>query len=98
MLTSNSPRSFGCVNSIPEVNILPSIVFGCDTSKEASMTKRVLSTKSVILSSEPIPLEFPRVPDELAEADCILNEILLRFIGGLSEVANLDGPLKVVKQ
>lgn len=46
--TSYSPRSFGCVNSIPELNIRPSIVFGCAVHKDLSIIKRVSSTKSVI--------------------------------------------------
>lgn len=46
--TSYSPRSFGCVNSMPELNILPNIVFGWAVNIAGSMVKRVSSTSKVI--------------------------------------------------
>lgn len=46
--TSYSPRSLVCVNSMPELNMRPSIVFGCAVNKAGSMVKRVSSTNRVM--------------------------------------------------
>lgn len=46
--TSYSPRSFVCSNSMPELNIRPSIVFGWAVNSAGSMVNRVSSTNNVM--------------------------------------------------